>query len=131
MIGLDTNILVRYFVFDHPAQTARAIEVMDSLTAQEPGFVSLVVVAELVWVLDSVYKLTKAEIVSALEMLLRSKEVKVQEPEIAWQALTSFRKGGSGYSDCLIERIGHAVGCRHTVTFDQKAASTAGMKLLH
>lgn len=130
MIGLDTNILVRYFTFDDPSQTARAIEVIDSLTSEEPGFVSLVVIAELVWVLDSAYRLRKDEIINCLEMLLRSEETVVQEADTAWQALTAFKKNGGGYSDCLIERLGHAVGCRHTLTFDQKAANTAGMKLL-
>jgi predicted nucleic-acid-binding protein len=130
MIGLDTNVLVRYFTFDDPAQTTRAIEVMDSLTAEQPGFISLVVVAELVWVLDSAYKLTKSEIVGCLELLLRGKEVIVQDAELAWQALTSFKKTGSSYSDCLIERIGHAAGCHYTLTFDRNAARTAGMKLL-
>jgi len=130
MIGLDTNILVRYFTFDHPSQTARAIEIMDSLTAEEPGFVSLVVVAELVWVLDSAYKLTKSEIITSLELLLRGKEVIVQEADVAWQALTTFKKSGSSYSDCLIERLGHAAGCHYTLTFDRDAARTAGMKLL-
>jgi predicted nucleic-acid-binding protein len=130
MIGIDTNILVRYFTFDHPSQTARAIEIMDSLTAEEPGFVSLVVVAELVWVLDSAYKLTKSEIITSLELLLRGKEVIVQEADVAWQALTTYKKSGSSYSDCLIERLGHAAGCHYTLTFDQDAARTAGMKLL-
>lgn len=130
MIGLDTNILVRYFTLDDPSQTARAVEVMDSLTAEEPGFISSIVLAELVWVLESFYKLTKTEIVGCLETLLRSKELSVEKAEIAWQALNTFRKGRSGYSDCLIERTAHAAGCRHTLTFDQKAASTSGMKLL-
>lgn len=130
MIGIDTNILVRYFTFDHPSQTARAIEIMDSLTAEEPGFVSLVVVAELVWVLGSAYKLTKSEIITSLELLLRGKEVIVQQADVAWQALTTFKKSGSSYSDCLIERLGHAAGCHYTLTFDQDAARTAGMKLL-
>lgn len=130
MIGLDTNILVRYFTLDDPSQTARAGEVMDSLTAEEPGFISSIVLAELVWVLESFYKLTKTEIVGCLETLLRSKELSVEKAEIAWQALNTFRKGRSGYSDCLIERTAHAAGCRHTLTFDQKAASTSGMKLL-
>lgn len=130
MIGLDTNILVRYLTLDDPSQTARAVEIMDSLTAEEPGFISSVVLAELVWVLESFYKLTKMEIVGCLETVLRSKELSVEKAEIAWQALNTFRKGRSGYSDCLIERSAHAAGCRHTLTFDEKAASTAGMKLL-
>ncbi len=131
MIGLDTNILVRYFTFDHPGETARAIEVIDSLTPEARGFISLVVVAELVWVLDSCYKLAKAEITRSLETLLRSEEIIVEGAEVAWQALNRFKKGHSGYSDCLIECTGRAAGCDYTLTFDRNAASTAGMKLLN
>jgi predicted nucleic-acid-binding protein len=130
MIGLDTNILVRYLTFDDPKQTARALEVIDSLSVENPGFISLVVIAELVWVLESFYRLTKTEVVSSLETLLRSKELTVERAEIAWQALNNFKASRGGYSDCLIERIGHAAGCRYTLTFDQKASNTAGMKLL-
>jgi predicted nucleic-acid-binding protein len=130
MIGLDTNILVRYLTFDDPKQTTRALEVVDSLSIENPGFISLVVIAELVWVLESFYKLTKTEVVSSLETLLRSKELTVERAEIAWQALNNFKASRGGYSDCLIERIGHAAGCQYTLTFDQKASSAAGMKLL-
>ena len=130
MTGLDTNILVRYFTFDDPAQTARSIEIMDSLNPDEPGFISLVVVVELVWVLESCYKLSKSDIVRSLEALLRSKELTIERAEVAWQALAAFKKGRVGYPDCLIERIGHAVGCRYTLTLDQKAAGAGGMKLL-
>jgi predicted nucleic-acid-binding protein len=130
MIGLDTNILVRYLTHDDPRQTARAVETVSSLTPEEPGFISLVVIAELVWVLESFYRVTKPEIVRSLETVLRSKELTVERAEIAWQALSKFKGSGSGYSDCLIERLGHASGCRYTLTFDQKAASSAGMTLL-
>ena len=130
MIGLDTNVVVRYITNDDPAQAAAAARVIDSLSPDAPGFLSLVVLVELVWVLEISYGFKKKEITRALETLLRSKELLVERAEIAWQALRSFSAGNADFADCLIEQSGHAAGCQHTLTFDQRAASAAGMRLL-
>jgi predicted nucleic-acid-binding protein len=130
MIGLDTNVLVRYVTHDHPGQTATAIEVMKSLTPETPGFLSMVVVAELVWVLETCYGFSKAEVIETMEALLRSKELIVERADIALRALSNFKTTRTDFSDCLIESCGQAVGCRHTVTFDRRAGSLEGMKLL-
>jgi len=130
MIGLDTNILVRYLTHDDPAQTALANKVMDSLSAEAPGFLSTVVIAEVVWVLESLYRFSKLETIQTLETLLRSKELIVERAEIVGQALGNFKSSRSDFADCLIERTGNAAGCRHTVTFDRRAARLPGMKLL-
>jgi len=130
MIGLDTNVLVRYLTHDDPAQTALANKVMDSLSAEAPGFLSTVVIAEVVWVLESLYRFSKLETIQTLETLLRSKELIVERAEIVGQALANFKTSRSDFADCLIERTGHAAGCRHTVTFDRRAASLPGIKLL-
>lgn len=130
MIGLDTNVLIRYLTDDDPSQTALAYAVMDSLTPESPGFLSTVVIAEVVWVLESFYRFTKLETIQTLETLLRSKELIVERAEIVAQALRNFKASPSDFTDCLIERTGHAVGCRYTVTFDRRAASLPEMKLL-
>ena len=130
MIGLDTNILVRFFTHDDPTQTPLARALVNSLTQENPGFVSLLVLAELVWVMESCYRFTKAEIASSLETLLRSSEIVVETPELAWHALREYMRRRVDYADCLIERCAHAAGCSHTLTFDQHAASVQGMKLL-
>jgi|SRR5579863_531404 len=130
MIGLDTNIVVRYLAHDDPAQTAAAVRIMDSLTSDSPGFLSLIVIVEVVWVLEVSYRLKKSEIEQVLENLLRSKELVTERAEIVWQALRKFSAGNADFADCLIERSGHAAECEYTVTFDRKAASDAGMKLL-
>jgi predicted nucleic-acid-binding protein len=129
MIGLDTNIVVRYLTHDDTAQTATAIRVIDSLSQDSPGFLSLIVIAELVWVLEVSYRFKKNEIERVLETLLRSKELVIERAEIVWQALRKFSASRADFADCLIERCGHAAECQ-TVTFDQNAASAAGMKLL-
>jgi predicted nucleic-acid-binding protein len=130
MTGLDTNIVVRYLTHDDAAQTAAAVKVMDALSQDSPGFLSLIVIAELVWVLEGCYRFKKSEIERVLDSLLRSKELVIERAEIVWQALRKFSAGRADFADCLIERCGHAAECQYTLTFDQTTASAAGMKLL-
>jgi predicted nucleic-acid-binding protein len=130
MIGLDTNVLVRYLTHDDPTQTAAAMRVMNSLSSDSPGFLSLIVVAELVWVLAISYGYRKKEIEQVLETLLRSEELVLERAEIVSQALRTFRGGQADFADCLIERCGRAAGCKHTLTFDWKAAAGADMRPL-
>src|SRR6202158_2939359 len=128
MIGLDTNIVVRYLTHDDPSQATAAVTVMDSLSSDSPGFLSLIVIAELVWVLEASYRFKKSEIEQVLETLLRSKELVIARAEIVAPDLRKFRAGHADFADCLIERCGHAAQCQYTLTFDQNAASAAGMK---
>ena len=130
MIGLDTNVVVRYLTHDDPAQATAAVRVMDSLSSDSPGFLSLVVIAELVWVLEASYRFKKKEIEQVLETLLRSKELILERAEVVSQALRKFSASRADFADCLIERCGHAAECEHTVTFDQNAATGAGMRRL-
>jgi predicted nucleic-acid-binding protein len=130
MIGLDTNVVVRYLTHDDAAQTAAAVRVVESLSHDSPGFLSLIVVVELAWVLEVAYHFKKNEIERVLETLLRSKELAIERAEIVWQALRKFHASRANFADCLIERCGHAAECQYTVTFDQQAAGAAGMKLL-
>jgi predicted nucleic-acid-binding protein len=130
MIGLDTNIVVRYLTHDDPSQATAAATVMDSLSSDSPGFLSLIVIAELVWVLEDSYRFKKKEIERVLETLLRSKELVLERAEIVSQALRKFSASRADFADCLIERCGQAAECKHTVTFDRNAATAAGMRLL-
>jgi predicted nucleic-acid-binding protein len=129
MIGLDTNVLVRYITQDHPAQSAAAVRVMDSLSSDLPGFLSLVVIAEAVWVLQFSYRFQKDEIEHVVEKLLRSKELVLERAEIVSQALRKFRANRANFADCLIERCSHAAECQYVLTFDKDAAAM-GMRLL-
>ncbi|MCR4537810.1 type II toxin-antitoxin system VapC family toxin [Pseudomonas sp. 18.1.10] len=130
MIGLDTNVLVRYLTQDDPVQSAKASDLIESLTTLSPGFVSLVSVVELVWVLQSCYQSAKSEVVVVLETLLRTRELTVEHAETLWQALRRFTASTADFADCLIERCAHAAGCEYTATFDLNAAKAAGMKRL-
>src|SRR5713226_4512962 len=118
MIGLDTNVLVRYLTFDDPEQTTKAVELIDSLSAEANGFLSLVVLVESVWVLESFYRFSKDETIATLDWLLRSKELLVERADTVWQALREFKTGRAGFADCLIARCATEAGCRHTMTFD-------------
>jgi predicted nucleic-acid-binding protein len=130
MIGLDTNIVVRYLTHDDPAQTAAATRMMNSLSFDSPGFLSLIVIAEVTWVLAGSYRYQKKEIEQVLENLLRTKELVIERADLVSQALRIFRGSRTDFADCLIERCGRAAGCEHTLTFDSKAVAGAGMRLL-
>jgi predicted nucleic-acid-binding protein len=129
MIGLDTNVVVRYIAQDHPAQSAAAVKVMDSLSTDLPGFLSLVVIAEVVWVLQFSYHFKREEIAHVVERLLRSKELVLERAEIVSQAMRKFRASRANFADCLIERCGRAAECQYVLTFDKDAAAM-GMRLL-
>lgn len=130
MIGLDTNVLVRYVAQDDPKQSAKATRLIESLTADAPGYVSIVAVVELVWVLAGCYASTKDEISEVLETLLRTKEIIVAHADTVWKALRLFKEGNADFADCLIERFGDEAGCGYTTTFDRDAAKNCGMKLI-
>ncbi len=130
MIGLDTNVLVRYVAQDDPKQSPRATRLIESLTADAPGYVGTVSVVELVWVLTGCYQSTRAEICEVLETLLRTKEIVVAQADIVWKAVRLFRDGSADFADCLIERSANEAGCSHTATFDRDAAKSCGMQLI-
>jgi len=129
-MGLDTNVLVRYIMQDDPRQSPKATRLVESLTSEQPGFVPLVVIVELVGVLSSSDGLTEDRLVETLDLLLLSKELLVDRADLVLQAQRSFANGGADFADCLIERIAQAHGCQTTTTFDTRAAKAARMTLV-
>ena len=129
MIGLDTNVLVRYIMQDDARQSPLATRLVESMSAQAPGFVPLVAVVELGWVLSSAYGLDRTQLVQAFEGLLRTKEIVVERAETVWKALRVFAIGNADFADCLIERSAAAAGCERTMTFDRGAVKGCGMTL--
>ena len=130
MIGLDTNVLVRYLTQDDPSQSAKAARLLDALTPANPGYLSLVVVVELVWVLKLSYAFTKGELITVVDNLLRSKELLVERTDVVSSALRLFKSSRAGFSDCIIVRIHELAECKYTLTFDRTAADLPGMRLL-
>jgi predicted nucleic-acid-binding protein len=129
VIGLDTNVLVRYVMQDDPRQSPRATRLVESLSADQPGFVPLVAVLELAWVLAGSYDLTRAQVAAVLGTLLRSKELLVDRADLVMQALGRYGQGAD-FADALLERLAAAAGCTSTLTFDAGAARHAGMALV-
>jgi predicted nucleic-acid-binding protein len=130
VIGLDTNVLVRYVMQDDPRQSARAARLVDSLSADDPGFIPVVALVELVWVLTASYGLDRPQVLTVLETLVRSKELVVDRADLVTQALNRYGAGGADFADALIERIAAAAGCSVTVTFDAGAVKAAAMTLV-
>lgn len=130
MIGLDTNVLVRYIAQDDAKQSPKATRLIEALTADAPGHIGIVSVVELVWVLTGCYALTRSEICEVLETLLRTKEINVAHADTVWKALRLFKEGKADFADCLIERSADEAGCNYTTTFDRDAARHCGMRLI-
>jgi predicted nucleic-acid-binding protein len=126
MIGLDTNVIVRYVVRDDPEQTAQADAVFQLLTARRPGFVATVVLAELWWVLGRHYRYDRGLLCDFVRQLLASDELRVQDVRAA-QAALAAADGGADFADALIAQAGVIAGCELVVTFDRRAVR-AGMR---
>lgn len=130
MIGLDTNILVRYISQDDPIQSEQANALFESLSTGLEAYVTVVSLVELVWVLSSCYGSSKAEISNVLESLMHTKYIIVQDADIVWKALRNFKEGKADFPDCLIKHTSFNAGCSSVVTFDVKAARDSGMSLI-
>lgn len=129
MIGIDTNVLVRYLVRDEPEQTALADQLLDGLEADDPAFISVVVLVETWWVLRRSYRFSRQECLSVMTGLAGSRQLVLDGAEVVRQALTSAA-AGADFADALIAALGRRAGCTETVTFDQGSARRAGMRLL-
>lgn len=131
MIGLDTNILIRYVTWDDPVHSRKAAEVIERLlTPENPGFISLVALVETVWVLGRRYGLSAQEIAGIVERLLQVETFVVQNEREVFQAMVALRAGYTGFSDALIGALGSWAGCSSTYTFDKKAARLDWFEIL-
>ena len=123
MIGIDTNVLVRYLVRDDPVQTPRAERLLNACTPADPAFVNRVVLCEVAWVLRDVYRYPRALIADAMERVLMIGGFVVEDARLAWSALHEFRNSRADFADCLLGLVNREVGCRTTYTFDGAAAN--------
>ena len=131
MIGLDTNVLVRYLAQDDPLQSPKATELIERrLTEREPGFISLVAMAETVWVFDRLYRLTGGEISNAVERMLQADTLVIQNEQEVFAAMIALRTGTGSFADALIGGLARWAGCEVTFTFDKKAAKLKGLEVI-
>jgi predicted nucleic-acid-binding protein len=122
MIGFDTNVIVRYLTQDDPVQSPKATELIErGLTEEEPGFVSVVAMAETAWVLERVYGRTAEEIAAVIERMLEVEVLVVESEQEVFTAMIAVKEGRGAFAHALTGALGARAGCSHTVTFDQKA----------
>ena len=131
MIGLDTNVLVRYLAQDDAIQARQATRIIErQLTEESPGFISLVTMVETVWALDRIYGLSNHEIAAAVERILQADTLLVQNEQEAFTAMIALKTGVGSFSDALIGALGEWAGCAITLTFDGKAKRLKQFQLL-
>ena len=134
MIGLDTNVLVRYLAQDDAKQAAIATRFIEQeLSAAQPGFISLVVLVELCWVLKRLYGATESELEATVEDLLAAAQFQVERRETVQAAVMLVRAqkpGMAGFTDALTSQIAQAHGCDRTVSFGRTAVRSAAMVVL-
>lgn len=127
MIGLDTNVLVRYLTQDDPKQSAQVDAVIERLSAEQPGVISHIVLCELVWVLARAYQYSRAQITEVIHAVLTCQEFRIERVDMAELAFLDYQQGNADFSDYLLARRHQQMGAEYTVTFDRKAASATRM----
>ena len=123
MRAVDTNVIVRLAVRDDKARVVAA----EKYIAERGAWLSHVVLVEVAWVLESVYEFERAQIATAVEMLLDQEHLVLQDPEIVTAAVKRYRSGiGSDFADCMILEIARGAGHLPLATFDRKLAKAEG-----
>ena len=131
MIAVDTNVLLRYIVRDDPDQFECATEFFKKRTSADPAYVSLVVLAELAWVLRRHYRYSSAQILGLLKALLDTAELSFEMEEVLAPYFSRIKDLKGDVADHLVAFSSMNAGCRHTVSFDRTAAKAIhGMELL-
>jgi predicted nucleic-acid-binding protein len=128
MIALDTNVLVRYLVQDEIKQAEKATYAIESLTVENPGFISCIVLCEINWVLATAYDIPKSERVNILDRVLSIGVFAIENLDLCLKALAKFEAGSADFSDHLIWQIAKQEGCAHVLTFDKAALKSDGFK---
>jgi predicted nucleic-acid-binding protein len=127
MIGLDTNVLLRYFVKDDPSQSEQATRFVSTRCSQEnPGFIDRVTLCEVVWVLSRGYKYRRGEVARVVSQLLATQELLLEDQELVGVALRRYQRTNIDFPDALIGEVNRAHGCEATATFDRRAAKLDG-----
>ncbi len=128
MLGVDTNVLLRYLTRDDPPQYHRARRLIDREVAKgEPVLVSLLVLLETEWILRNRYEMAKSDIVMTFSALLDTADLAFEDEPSVETAVYSWKNSTADFADCLIEARNHRLGCRATATFDGRALKLPGI----
>ena len=131
MIGIDTNVMVRYIVQDDPQQAKAASKLIEnSCNSDNPGYINHIVLCEIVWVLKRNYKLNKAIICQVIEQIMRTDRLMIEDIQLVWRALETFKVTKADFADCLLGQKNLQAGCQYTATLDDAASETTGYKHL-
>lgn len=132
MLGLDTNVILRYVMADDPVQFATARRIIETrISESEPGYLNDIVLCELVWTLRRAFHKSRADVGRLLEQLFDTRQLAFREPRLLAEALNLFRNSKADFSDCLLAARNLAEGCETTLTFDADAQSLMGMTAPH
>ena len=127
MIGIDTNVLVRFLIRDDEPQFEKARKLIKrEVTAGRRVFVNQLVIMETEWVLRSRYSIPKAQMIEAISGLLDAIEIQFEDEPSIEEALFMWKDSSADFADCLIGAKNRRQGCRSTATFDAKASRLPG-----
>ena len=127
MLGIDTNVLIRFLVRDDDIQFEKARKLIRrEVAAGHRVFVNQLVLMETEWVLRSRYAVPKNQILEAISGLLNSTDIQFEDEPSIEEALFIWKESDADFADCLIGAKNRRMGCRATVTFDKKASRLLG-----
>jgi predicted nucleic-acid-binding protein len=131
MIGLDTNLLIRYLTKDDISQYAKVERLIEgAVERDERLLINCTVLCEVTWVLDTAYEYSRIEIADAIERIIETAQFTIERASEARQALGDFRATKAGFADALIGRINRAMGAERTMTFDRELKTLDTFALL-
>jgi len=130
VIGLDSNVLLRYLAQDDPTQSPKATKIIEGLSADEPGHLTHIALAEIAWVLARAYKEPERSIANIFAQLLRSRSIVVSDEAYVVHALRAASEGEATFADALIGALCFRAGCSKVVTFDEGASRLPGFELI-
>jgi len=127
MLGIDTNVLVRFLVQDDEVQFDKARKLIKrEVAAGRRVFINQLVLMETEWVLRSRYSIPKNQIIEAISGLLEATDIQFEDEQVIEEALFIWKEASADFADCLIGSKNRRSGCRVTATFDVKASKLPG-----
>ena len=131
MIGLDTNVVLRLLLNDDLKQRQRAVKAIQQAKGLAVRVtITLAVVLEMEWVLRSIAKMTKPQVLSVFDLLLESYDIEIDNEKALEQALHIYANAAADFAECLFLAQYQRMGCQTMLTFDAKAARMAGVQLV-
>jgi predicted nucleic-acid-binding protein len=131
MVGIDTNVLVRYVTEDDEIETSLAAKLIDKyLGAKNSIFINNIVVCELIWVLIRLYQYNKPEIINLLKEMLATIEFTFEDQSLLLRCVLDYAEKDADFADILIGNINLNQKCKTTFTFDKKASALKSFEII-